>query len=174
MFRYILCGLFAASAVFAQPSPAPNLRALYDAKKWVDLQNALQKTKGDDLYRGAVEVTFHRDSRRAESHLHAVIQAAPKSEEAYEAYEWLSHLFLYSGQYKRLITTMEARWRAFPGRPGQEQEKTEVSGFRGLPDQVTVSVRPATLRHEDHSIFIPLSVNGKAATFFFDTGAGPM
>jgi hypothetical protein len=51
-------------------------------------------------------------------------------------------------------------------RPGDE-----FAGFRGLPDQVTVTVHPATLRHEDHSIFIPLSVNGKAANFFFDTGA---
>jgi predicted aspartyl protease len=68
---------------------------------------------------------------------------------------------------------MEARWSAFPGKPEEDHERAEVAGFRGLPDQVTVSVRPTTLRHEDHSIFIPLSINGKAATFFFDTGAWP-
>jgi predicted aspartyl protease len=173
MFRCILCGLFAASFLFAQSSPAPNLKILYDSGKWAELREALQEAKGQDLYRGAVAVTFHQDLRQAESHLRAVIKAAPKSEEAYEAYEWLSHLYLYSGQYNRLVSTMEARWSAFPGRPGQDQEKAEIAGFRGLPDQVTVSVRPTTLRHEDHSIFIPLSVNGKAATFFFDTGAWP-
>jgi predicted aspartyl protease len=105
--------------------------------------------------------------------LRAVIKAAPKSEEAFEAYEWLSHLFLYSGQYERLVSTMEARWSAFPGRPGQEQERNVIAGFRGLPDQVTVNVKPATLKHEDRGIFIPLSVNGKAASFFIDTGSWP-
>lgn len=48
---------------------------------------------------------------------------------------------------------MEARWSAFPGRPGEEQEKAEIAGFRGLPDQVTLSVRPATLRHEGSQHF---------------------
>ncbi len=178
MLRCILSSLVAASLVFsqnglAQQATAPDLKALYDSKRWVELREALQKTKGQDLYRGAVGVTFHQDARRAESYLRSVIKAAPKSEDAYEAYEWLSHLFVYSGQYQRLVSTMEARWSAFPGRPGEEQEKAEIAGFRGLPDQVVVSVRPATLPHEDHSIFIPLSVNGKAATYFFDTGAWP-
>jgi hypothetical protein len=173
MFRLALSVLFAASLLFAQSSSTQSLKSLYKAGKWTELQEALQKARGHNLYRGAVAVTFHQDLRDAESHLRAVIKAAPKSEEAYEAYEWLSHLYFYSGQYNRLVSTMEARWSAFPGRPGQDQEKSEILGFRGLPDQVTASVRPSTLRHEDHSIFIPLSVNGKEATFFFDTGAWP-
>ena len=173
MFRLGLPVLFAASLLFAQSSSIQSLKALYEGGKWTELQEALQKTKGQDLYRGAVAVTFHQNLREAESHLRAVIKAAPKSEEAYEAYEWQSHLYLYSGQYNRLVSTMEARWSAFPGRSGQDQEKGEIAGFRGLPDQVTVSARPSTLRHGDRSVFIPLTVNGKAATFFFDTGAWP-
>src|ERR1700722_934895 len=173
MFRLGLPALLTASLLFAQTSSTESLKSLYEAGKWAELQEALPKTTGYDLYRGAVAVTFHQDLREAESHLRAVIKAAPKSEEAYEAYEWLSHLYFYSGQYYRLVSTMEARWSAFPERPGQDQEKGEIAGFRGLPDQVTASVRPSTLRHEDHSIFIPLFVNGKAATFFFDTGAWP-
>ena len=165
MFRLGLSVLFAASLLFAQSSSTRSLKSLYEAGKWTELQEALQKTKGHDLYRGAVAVTFHQDLREAESHLRAVIKAAPKSEEAYEAYERLSHLYLYSGQYNRLVSTMDARWSAFPGRPGQDEEKREILGFRSLPDQVTLSVRPSNLRHEDRSIFIPLSVNGKAATF---------
>ena len=84
MFRCILCGLFASSFLFAQRSPAPNLKTLYDSKKWAELREALPRTKGHDLYRGAVAVTFHQDLRKAESHLRAVIKASPKSEEAYE------------------------------------------------------------------------------------------
>lgn len=134
MFRLGLPVLFAASLLFAQSSSIQSLKALYEGGKWTELQEALQKTKGQDLYRGAVAVTFHQNLREAESHLRAVIKAAPKSEEAYEAYEWQSHLYLYSGQYNRLVSTMEARWSAFPGRSGQDQEKGEIAGFRGLPD----------------------------------------
>lgn len=171
MFRFCLSVLFAATLLFAQGPSTQSSKSLYEAGKWTELQEALQNTRGPDLYRGAVAVTFHQDPTQAESHLRAVIKAAPRSEEAFQAYEWLSHLFLYEGQYRRLISTMETRWSAFPGRPGQKEEQDEMEGFRGLPDQVTETVRPATLRHEDHSIFIPLSVNGKDASFFFDTGA---
>jgi len=173
VFRYILSALLWSSLLFAQRTPAPDLKALYDSGKWTELDETLARTKENHFYRGALGVTFNQGIRKAESHLRAVIKAAPASQEAYQAYEWLSHLYFYSGQYKRLVSTMEARWAAFPGRPWQEEEKREIAGYRGLPDQVTVSVRPATLQHEEHSIFIPLSVNGKEASFFFDTGAWP-
>ena len=173
MFRRTLCGLFAAALLFAQRSTSPSLKTLYDLGEWAELGNSLQHTEGNELYRGAVGITFHQDSRQAESSLRSVIKAAPKSQEAYESYEWLSHLFLYSGQYNRLVATMEARWSAFPDKPEQNQERAAIAGFRGLPDQVTLSVSPSTLRHEDHSVFIPLTVNGTAATFFFDTGSWP-
>ena len=171
MFRVISGALFTASFLFGQRIPIANLKALYDAQKWAELHDELKKTKGDHLYRGAVAVVFHQNPRQAESLLGSVIKAAPKSDEAYQAYEWLSHLFLYAGQYKHLVSTMEARWSAFPGREGQEQEKDEIAGFRGLPDQVTVSVHPSTVQHADKSIFISLSINGSPATYFFDTGA---
>jgi hypothetical protein len=163
--------LFTASFLFGQRIPTTDLKALYDAQKWAELHDGIKKTKGNHFYRGAVAVVFHQNPRQAESLLDSVIKAGPKSDEAYQAYEWLSHLFLYSGRYKRLVSTMEARWAAFPGREGEQQEKAEIAPFRGLPDQVTVSVRPSTVPHADKSIFIPLSVNGLSAAYFFDTGA---
>jgi hypothetical protein len=171
MFQLVLWSLFAASLACAQNAKGADLKALYDAQKWADLHDELQKTNAHNFYRGAVAVVFHEDPRKAESFLRSVIKAEPRSEEAWQAYEWLSHLFLYGGQYRSFVSIMEARWNAFPQRPGQEQEREEVAGFRGLPDQVTERVRPSTLQHEDKSIFIPLSVNGSPATWFFDTGA---
>jgi|SRR5579863_2502949 len=171
MFRLVLLTLFVAPLVCAQIASDGDLKALYDGQKWAALHDELQKTNAHNLYRGAVAVVFHEDSRRAESLLQSVIKAEPKSEDAYQAYEWLSHLYLYSGRYRSFVSIMEARWTAFPQRPGEKQEREEAAGFRGLPDQVTERVRPSTLRHEDKSIFIPLTVNGAPATYFFDTGA---
>jgi hypothetical protein len=66
---------------------------------------------------------------------------------------------------------MEGRWAAFPGRAGEEQEKAEITGFRGFPDQFISSVRPSAVKHEEKSIFNPLSVNSSSASYYFDTGA---
>ena len=173
VWRTILCASLAVSCVAGQAPPASALKALYDAQRWSELAGAIHATRAPALYRGAVGVVFHQNPRRCESLLRSVIAAQPESQDAYQAYEWLSHLFLYSGRYRSLISTMEARWSAFPGKPEQEQEKSAMAGFRGLPDQVTVAVHPSTLRHEDRSIFIPLTINGSPATFFFDTGAWP-
>jgi hypothetical protein len=171
MFRLILLPLFAALLACAQRANGADLKALYDSQKWIELHDELQKTKAHNFYRGAVAVVFHEDPHKAESFLRSVIRANPESEDAWQAYEWLSHLFLYGGQYRSFVSTMEARWNTFPQKPGQKQEREEVAGFRGLPDQVIEQVRPSTMRHEDKSIFIPLSVNGSPATWFFDTGA---
>jgi hypothetical protein len=66
---------------------------------------------------------------------------------------------------------MDKRWAAFPDKKEKSQEQAAVTGFRGLPDQVLESTRPSKLTHEPGSIFIPLSINGNSATYFFDTGA---
>ncbi len=46
-----------------------------------------------------------------------------------------------------------------------------MAGFRGLPNQILEITGPSALSHESGSIFIPLSINGSSATYFFDTGA---
>ena len=149
------------------------LKSLYETRQWVELYEALKHSKGPALYRGAVAVTFNDNPRQAERLLRSVIKSAPHSDEAYQAYEWLAHLYLYSGQYQRLISSMEERWAAFPDRSAVPQERAEMAGFRGLPDQIVSQHRPSTIRHETESIFIPLTINGVSATYFFDTGAWP-
>jgi predicted aspartyl protease len=45
-----------------------------------------------------------------------------------------------------------------------------MAPFRGLPDQTVGKFRPSILHH-DGNIFVPISIGGKAAKYFFDTGA---
>jgi hypothetical protein len=162
-----ICALTVASPAIAQP---PDLPSLYQARRWTELYDALQTHKGPALYRGVVAAVFN-DDPHAERLLRSVITSAPHSDDAYEAYEWLAHIYFRTGRYRQFIADMEARWAAFPNKHELETERTAVAGFRGLPDQITGNARPAKLPHDPGEIFIPISVNGHSAKFFFDTGA---
>ena len=108
-----------------------DLKALYEAHEWRALNNRLRSTEGIPLYQGAIGVTFNQDPRRTESLLLSVISAAPHSPEAYDAAEWLSHLYLYRGQYRSLVSIMEGRWAAFPDKSEKSDEQAAINGFRG-------------------------------------------
>jgi hypothetical protein len=161
----------ATPAVADGPPPADSrLASLYESGRWTSLLEALQGHKAPALYRGAVAAVFNQD-RVAERLLRSVIASDPRSEQAYQAYEWLAHIYFRTGRYRQFIADMEARWAAFPNKSEIEDEQAAVAGFRGLPDQVTGKTGPAKLPHEPGEIFIPVSINGGSATFFFDTGA---
>jgi predicted aspartyl protease len=162
------CVLFAIAAVSGEPESS-DLKSLYDAHKWSELRDAIQHEKAPALYRGAVGYAFN-NFHHAETNFRSAIHSAPRSEEAYEAYEGLSHLYLEYGLYRRLISTMEERWAAFPHKSEEQNERNAMAGFRGLPDQITSKLRPSTLHHDENT-FSPVSIDGKPAKYFFDTGA---
>ena len=132
----ILLGILVITLGCLQRAVRGDLKALYEAQRWPELYDTLGRTPGNDFYRGAVAVTFHQDAQRAESYLTSTITAAPKSDEAYQAYRWLSHLFLYTGQYQRAVAIMKARWAAFPEKTARAAEQEEFAAFRGAPDQI--------------------------------------
>jgi predicted aspartyl protease len=167
----VICCLGALAVAVGEGQIISDLKPLYDTHKWMELSNRLGNTKGSPLYRGAIGVTFDQDPRRTEQMLLSVIRSAPKSAEASDAYDWLSHLYLYRGQYRTLVSIMEERWAALPSKKEREQQQHAIAGFRGLPNQILEKIAPSTLHHEDGSIFVPLSIDGKPATYFFDTGA---
>jgi predicted aspartyl protease len=147
-----------------------SLNSLHDAHRWLELRDALQKVKGPALYRGVVAAALI-DRSEAEKILRRVIKSAPRSEQAYQAYEALSHLYIQTGQYRKLSSVMEERLAAFPEKKELKQERIALAPFLDLPDQKTDKSRPSSLRH-DGSLFVPLSINGKSTSYFLDTGAG--
>ena len=164
-----ICVLLLVPIAIAE-EPTSELKSLYDARRWAELHQALQSRKGPALYGGVIAAVFN-DDRRAERILRSVITAAPRSEEAYAAYEWLTHLYLRTGRYRQLMTNMRARWSAFPNKSELKNEQAAMAGFDGLPDQAVGRIRPSTLQHDPGQIFIPISINTLPATYFFDTGA---
>jgi len=65
---------------------------------------------------------------------------------------------------------LNERSALFPNRTDLQEERAGRAAFRGLPDQTVSRLRPSVLRH-DRKVFIPLSINGGTAKYFFDTGA---
>src|SRR5260370_27934522 len=141
----LICSFVTFVATICQAQVISDLKTLYDAHKWSELNDRLQKTKGMPLYRGAIGVTFNQDPQRSERFLLSVISSAPHSPEAYDASEWLSHLYFYRGQYRSLVSIMERRWAAFPQKKEKSQEQSVIDGFRGLPNQMLESSRPSKL-----------------------------
>jgi predicted aspartyl protease len=169
--RILVCCSLSFLGTVCRGQENSDLKSLYADHNWKELYDRLQNTTGTPLYRGAIGVTFNQDIQASERLLLSVIRSAPHSSEAYEAYEWLSHLYFYRGQYRSLIAIMEQRWAAFPEKKERPQEQRELAAFRDLPNQILERTRPSTLVHERGSIFIPLSIDGNSATYFFDTGA---
>jgi len=166
-----VCLLLIALPAFGDGQPGDaEFKSLYRARRWTELQGALKAHRGRALYRGAVAAVFN-DDRRAEHLLQTVITSAPHSDDAYDAYEWLAHIYFRTGRYRQFVADMEARWEAFPNKSELKNEQSAVAGFRGLPDQIVGKFQPSTLRHEPGKIFIPISINKNPATYFFDTGA---
>jgi predicted aspartyl protease len=165
-------GLIALMVVTGQTAPSDKIKLLYDARNWPELQNALSESQGSPLYRAAFAIALNQDSEVSESRLREVIKASPHSEDAYEAYERLMHLYLRTGQYHRLIAVLDERWAAFPGKTNdRKQEEAYLNPFRGMPDQELSHFQPSTVSHAPGKIAIPVSINGSSATYFFDTGA---
>jgi predicted aspartyl protease len=167
----LICCVAIFTVALCEAQTTSDLKSLYEAHNWTTLNDRLQKVTAFPLYHAAIGVTFNQDSQHSERLLLSVISAAPHSAEAYEAYEWLSHLYFYRGQCRSLVSIMEKRWAAFPQKEENSREQTVIGGFRGLPNQIMESTRASKLKHEPGSIFIPLSIDGSSATYFFDTGA---
>ena len=156
--------LLAITASFALAQDA-TLQDLYRGHRWRELSESPKLPTGSPFYRAAIAAVFNQLS--AEKLLREVIRSSPHSDDAYEAYEWLEHIYIRTGRYASLIAVVEARKAAFPDR---HDDVAETALFRGLPDQITGPAKRAKLSHEPGKIFIPASINGLPATYFFDTG----
>jgi predicted aspartyl protease len=143
-------------------------RELDDGRQWFELWTTLSATT-PALLRGAAASAFN-ESAIAEAFLRSVIRSQPRTTAASQAHEVLSRIYLRSGRYKRLIENFDEWAAAFPTRGEVQRERKDIEQFRGLPDQVNGPRRASTLQHSG-DLFVPVSINGKPASYFFDTGA---
>jgi len=146
-----------------------DLRELFHQHAWLALREAVGPAS-PKIFHAAVAAAFNQ-SKQAEGLLQSVIEKEARSEDANQAYALLSAMYLRAGRYGTLLANLD-RWSvAFAGRPEVAEAQADVEQFRGLPDQVNDRARRATVAQHGGDIFVPLTIDGEAVTFFFDTGA---
>ena len=153
--------------IAAQPASDPE--ELYRARRWFELRETLTPASSP-LLRAAVANAFN-ERQTAERLLLGIVKSRPRPGFANDAYGMLCQLYARTGQYARFLTT-HREWRlAFPDSAEMLREKENEGKFSGRPDQKSSPRQHAILRHEDEAFSIPVSVNGKAGEYLFDTGA---
>ena len=164
--RTLAVALAFCAALAAQP--ADDLDHPFHARQWFELRSAVTD-RSPSLMRAALATAFN-DPETAERLLRDVIRSAPASNAADEAYGMLSQIYLRSGQYRRWLTSYRQWVAAIPGSARARAEEEDEKKFAGRPDQVNGRPRRAVLRHDSGDFTIPVSVDGKADDFLFDTG----
>jgi predicted aspartyl protease len=147
-----------------------DLKNLYAAHRWFDLREGIERNEDMLLYHGAVAAAFAR-SEKTEKLLQAVIEAAPKSEDARQAHEWLAHFYIQTGHYAQLAGDLQKQSTDFSNDSECQRRHAALEPLLDLPDQRTLRSGFATVKH-DGGVFSPLTINGRDANYFFDTGAG--
>ncbi len=165
--RTLAVALAFCAALAAQPPD--DLDHLFHARQWFELRSAVTD-RSPSLMRAAVATAFN-DPETAERLLRDVIRSAPASNAADEAYGMLSQIYRRSGQYRRWLTSHGQWVAAIPDSARARAEEDDATKLAGLPDQVNGRLRRAVLRHDSGDLTIPVSVDGKADDFLFDTGA---
>ena len=151
----------------AADNDRPDLKSLYDARRWFDLREAV--TKGAPVfYQGAVACAFN-DLHRCEKKLRAAIKSGPQSDEALEAHRTLASAYLRQGKYREALAQVDAVLALRPGDSDAGNVRPLLATLSEFPDQ-EVMRRPSTaLKLHDEGL--PISINGVQATYWFDTGA---
>jgi tetratricopeptide (TPR) repeat protein len=149
------------------------LRSLYEAHQWFKLRDAIQTTTNvSPFYRGTVACAFN-DFNRAEKYLQQVIKSAPHSEQANEARGLLTYLYQRNGHFRQALTEVEEMLKATPDAAGAENARALFNAFSQYPEQSVTARQPSTVRYlvKGDNLFIPFSINGRAASYILDTGA---
>lgn len=173
-FRTIVaaCVVFSALTCLGQKVSTSPLHSLYENHKLFALRDAVEHGSAPLFYRGVVEAALNHLSS-AQTDLKTVIHNAPYSPDAYDAQEILAQLYLRNGMYAEASRKLDAMLKEKPNEEELKSILPTLNALRQYPDQSVVQEKPSTipmLRGSDGSFFLPVTLNGKNADFFFDSG----
>ena len=159
-----LC-LLVASEVFAQRTP--DLKSLYQEHRWFELRDATS-IGGSAFYRGAVECAFAQLTK-CETDLHSVVKSGSSSEDTTEAHRILVSVYFRLGMYKAALREAEALLALNPNDFDIKGDLPLLELLGEFSDQTIQSTGGSALKIQEHGL--PVSIDGRSATYWFDTGA---
>lgn len=162
------CLLLAGCECLAANQRDPDLKALYEARQWFQLRQAVEATRAPAFYRVVVACAFN-DVTRAEKHFKQVLKAAPHSSEAFDCHGMLAYALARAGHYRQAVSHLEAMQAARPDSAGLKSALTLFAALSRYPDP-SVARRRASEIPLSKDMFLPVSVNGTAANYGFDSG----
>ena len=170
-FFAVLLPLFLLQPLAVSQTSNANLKTLYEGHHWFALRDAIVQGDAPTFYRAAVEAAFDQ-LRPAEQALKQIIVQQPHSADAYEARQLLATMYFRHGLYREALVQLRAMLKE---KPDAKDVQNELPFFTALgkADQSTIHISPSSLqmRNEDGNLYLPITINGKKASYAFDTGA---
>jgi len=165
-----LCMSLVGSYCFASECDYHGYRALYESRQLFELREAVNKGDAPVFYQGIVACAFN-DLRQCEKKLQSVIKSAPNSTDARQARTTLAAVALRSGRFRDALSQVDAMLKVNPADVVKDARPL-VAALAKLPNQSVIKRKPSTVPVHawGENLAIPLTINGRPATYAFDTG----
>jgi predicted aspartyl protease len=163
-----ICLLLLVQPCSAEHHERADLKSLYDSHRWFELRDAVANGGTPLFYQGPVACAFNH-LRACEKKMAAVIGSQPEPDEALKAHEHLASVYLIHGKYREGLAEIDAVLALKPNESDARNIRPLFAMLSGFPDQQTVHRASSTLDLQDAGL--PISINGKPAVYWFDTGA---
>lgn len=163
----LLCAVIVFTICSAAYGQAPSLKTLYQAHRWFELRDSVEKHGAPPFYQGAVACAFN-GLRRCEMDFRGVFKASPSSYEAIEAHRILASAFFIHGKYKKALAQVDALLALKPADSDALSDRPVFAILARSPD-LKFAGRHTTVGLRDGAL--PFSINGVHGTYWFDTGA---
>ena len=147
------------------------LADLYATHQWFELRDAVRgAADAPAIYRAAVACEFHTGT--CEQEVRTALAAASGDQE-YELREHLNSYYFRAGRYRSALAQVE---RMAMLRPDAADVRNALPMLRALAQRAdpTIATRASSsvaVRVSNENFPVPMTINGRRADFFFDTGA---
>jgi len=159
---------FTALSVLAEQSA---LSRQSDAHQMFLLRDEVRRHPGSpDFYQGEVACAFN-DTASCEERFKNVIAAEPNSIRAQQAHHILASASFRKGRYGRALRELDALLAIDPKDGDAKDTRPFFEALSQFPDQTIQESGPTKATVQMDGGKLPLLINGKKASYFFDTGA---